>query len=123
MTMPETALDSTDPLDLRRNLRVAGPFDGRWVGALTVPLRIHDLSMGGCLIQAYHEQAPGRRFTLEIELPDAGWIEIEAESIYVREGYGFAARFVAMPDDTRASLEQVIRRLHPLATAKTDDKA
>ncbi len=118
MTMPETALDSADPFDLRRDLRVAGPFDGRWVGALTVPLRIHDLSLGGCLIQAYHEQAPGRRFTLEIELPDAGWIEIEAESIYVREGYGFAARFVEMTDETRASLERVIRRLGRLAKAE-----
>ena len=41
--------------------------------------------------------------------------EIEAESIYVREGYGFAARFVEMSDETRASLEQVIRRLGRLA--------
>ena len=102
---------------MRRDLRVAGPFDGRWVGALTVPLRIHDLSMGGCLIQAYHEQAPGRRFTLEIELPHEGWIEVEAESIYVREGYGFAARFVAMTDETRDALLRVIRRLGRLDNA------
>jgi len=121
--MPEIAPDSADPLDLRRDLRVAGPFDGRWVGALTVPLRIHDLSMGGCLIQAYHEQAPGRHFTLEIELPHVGWIEIDAESIYVREGYGFAARFVAMTDETRASLERVIQRLDRLANATTEAKA
>ena len=121
--MPETALDSTNSFDLRRDLRVAGPFDGRWVGALTVPLRIHDLSMGGCLIQAYHEQAPGRRFMLEIELPEVGWIELEAESIYVREGYGFAARFVDVTDETRASLERVIRRLDRLAKAHTEDKA
>ena len=121
MTMPETALDSTNRLDLRRDLRVAGPFDGRWVGALTVPLRIHDLSMGGCLIQAYHEQAPGRRFTLEIELPDEGWIEIEAESLYVREGYGFAVRFVSMTDDTRAALDRVIQQLDQQAR-KTVEK-
>jgi hypothetical protein len=70
--MPETAPDSPDLINQRRDLRVAGPFDGQWVGALTVPLRIHDLSLGGCLIQAYHEQAPGRRFTLEIELPLVG---------------------------------------------------
>ena len=111
MSMPETASDSADPLKLRRDLRVDGPFDGRWVGLLTVPLRIYDLSIGGCLIQAYHEQAPGRRFTLEIELPDEGWIEIEAESLYVREGYGFAVRFVSMTDETRASLERVIQQI------------
>jgi len=111
MSMPETASDSVDSLKLRRAPRVAGPFDGRWVDLLTVPLRIHDLSVGGCLIQAYHEQAPGRRFTLEIELPDEGWIEIEAESLYVREGYGFAVRFVSMTDETRASLERVIQQI------------
>ena len=111
MSMPETASDSNDSLKLRRAPRVAGPFDGRWVDLLTVPLRIHDLSVGGCLIQAYHEQAPGRRFTLEIELPDEGWIEIEAESLYVREGYGFAVRFVSMTDETRASLERVIQQI------------
>jgi hypothetical protein len=107
--MPETAPPRTD-LNLRRDLRVAGPFDGQWVDALTVPLRIHDLSIGGCLIQAYHEQAPGRRFTLEIELPDEGWIQVEAESIYVREGYGFAARFVDMDAETRDVLTEFIRR-------------
>ena len=99
------------PAARRKDLRVAGPFEGRWVGALTVPVHIHDLSMGGCLIQAYHEQAPGRRFTLEIELPYHGWVTIEAESLYMRDGYGFAAKFVEMSDEARGSLEDVIWRL------------
>jgi hypothetical protein len=108
-------MSKTAPDDIlegkRQHIRVAGPFDGRWVGALTVPLRIHDVSLGGCLIQAFHEQAPGRRFTLEIEFPYEGWMEFEAESIYVREGYGFAAKFVDMPDATRDRLEAVLWRL------------
>ena len=99
------------PASRRKALRVAGPFEGRWVGALTVPVHIHDLSIGGCLIQAYHEQVPGRRFTLEIELPYQGWVTLQAESLYTRDGYGFAAKFVEMSDEVRASLEQVIWRL------------
>ena len=95
----------------RKDLRVAGPFEGRWVGALTVPVHIHDLSMGGCLIQAYHEQVPGRRFTLEIELPYHGWLRLQAESLYMRDGYGFAAKFVDMSDEAADSLEYVIWRL------------
>lgn len=112
-----TSKDSTvshagsGPAARRQDLRVAGPFEGRWVGALTVPVHIHDLSMGGCLIQAYHEQAPGRRFMLEIELPYHGWVTLEAESLYVRDGYGFAAKFVEMSDAVRVSLEDVIWRL------------
>ena len=101
----------SSPGSRRKDLRVAGPFDGRWVGALTVPVHIHDLSIGGCLIQAYHEQAPGRRFTLEIELPYHGWVTLEAESLYMRDGYGFAAKFVEMTDAVRGSLEDVIWRL------------
>jgi len=115
--MSKTAFDDIIAAK-RQDIRVAGPFDGRWVGALTVPLRIHDLSLGGCLIQAFHEQAPGRRFTLEIELPYEGWMEFEAESIYLREGYGFAAKFLDMPDDTRARLESVLWRLMSKAPAK-----
>lgn len=115
-------MSNTAPADIlaakRQDIRVAGPFDGRWVGALTVPLRIHDLSLGGCLIQAFHEQAPGRRFSLEIELPYEGWMEFEAESIYVREGYGFAAKFVDMPEDTRHRLESVLWRLMSTPSSK-----
>jgi hypothetical protein len=99
------------PAPRRQNLRVGGPFEGRWVGALTVPVHIHDLSAGGCLIQAFHEQAPGRRFTLEIELPYHGWVSIETESLYVRDGYGFAARFVEMSAEVRAALDDAIWRL------------
>lgn len=105
------AHDGIGPAPRRKDLRVAGPFEGRWVGALTVPVHIHDLSVGGCLIQAYHEQVPGRRFTLEIELPYYGWMTVEAESLYTREGYGFAAKFVDMSDEARQGLEDAIWRL------------
>ena len=112
-TSKESTVSQTGsgPAARRKALRVAGPFEGRWVGALTVPVHIHDLSIGGCLIQAYHEQAPGRRFTLEIELPYRGRVSLEAESLYMRDGYGFAAKFVEMTDSVRASLEDVIWRL------------
>ena len=95
----------------RADTRVPGPFDGRWVGALTMGLRIHDLSEGGCLIQAYHDQAPGQRFTLEIELPYEGWVSVEAQTLYIRSGYGFAVKFVDVPSETRDRLERVIHRL------------
>ncbi len=106
-----TSARDGNPSLRRKDLRVAGPFDGRWVGALTVPVHIHDLSMGGCLLQAYHEQVPGRRFTLEIELPYHGWLRVQAESLYVREGYGFAAKFIDLPDEAADILENIIWRL------------
>ena len=95
-------------IENRQDRRVAGPFEGRRVDLLSTPLRIHDLSRSGCLVQWYHEQTPGRRFTLEMELPDVGWLRLEAEPVYNRTDYGFAVKFVDMPPETIAKLDQVI---------------
>jgi PilZ domain-containing protein len=82
---------------------------------LTLPLRIHDLSAGGCLIESHHEEAIARRLTMEIELPDEGWMTLNAEVIYVRSDYGFAVKFIEMSDDTRTRLDTVIQRLRAQA--------
>ena len=95
-------------IENRLDPRVAGPFDGRRVDLVNTPLSIHDLSRSGCLIQWYHEQTPGRRFTLEVELPEVGWLRLEAEPIYNRTDYGFAVRFVDVPPETMAKLDKAI---------------
>jgi len=95
----------------RLDPRVAGPFEGRRVDLLATPIRIHDLSRSGCLIQWYHEQTPGRRFTLEVDLPDVGWLRFEAEPVYNRSDYGFAVKFVDVPQETMAKLDRVIEVL------------
>jgi len=99
---------SSGGIDNRLDPRVAGPFEGRRVDLLTTPLRIHDLSRSGCLIQWYHEQTPGRRFTLEVDLPEVGWLRLEAEPVYNRSDYGFAVKFVDVPPDVTATLDRVI---------------
>jgi hypothetical protein len=101
----------SESISRRRHIRVRGPFDGRRVGLLTVPVTIYDLSAGGCLIQAFHDEPPGNRFTLEIELPVEGWIQVQAQSLYTREGYGFAVHFVEMDETIRERLERAIDRL------------
>ena len=95
-------------IENRLDPRVAGPFEGRRVDLLATPIRIHDLSRSGCLIQWYHEQTPGRRFTLEVDLPDVGWLRFEAEPVYNRSDYGFAVKFVDVPPDTMTKLDRVI---------------
>ena len=96
---------------MRQDPRVDGPFEARRVDILMTALRIHDLSRSGCLIQWYHEQTPGRRFTLEVELPDVGWLRLEAEPVYNRSDYGFAVKFVDVPPDVMATLDKVIELL------------
>lgn len=111
MTNGRTAERKGGGIENRLAPRVAGPFEGRRVDLLSTPIRIHDLSRSGCLIEWYHEQAPGLRFTLEIELPEAGWVRLEAEPVYNRTDYGFAVKFVDVPPNVMTKLDQVIDTL------------
>jgi hypothetical protein len=96
----------------RRNTRrVPGPFVGRRLGALSVDVHIHDLSAGGCLIQSFHDVPVGRRMKLEIDLPYEGTVQLSAESVNTRPDYGFAVKFVDVPDDVREKLDRVIERV------------
>ena len=95
----------------RSELRVAGPFEGRRIGALPTPLRIHDLSAGGCLIECYYDVAIGKRISLQIELPAEGWITLEAETLYLRDNFGFAVRFIGLSGSNRARIERTIERV------------
>jgi len=95
----------------RKSRRVPGPFEGRRLGALTVDLNIHDLSVGGCLIQSFHEVPVGRRMTLEIDLPVEGTVQLAAESVNTRPDYGFAVKFIDVPEETQQKLARVVQRL------------
>jgi PilZ domain len=95
----------------RCELRVAGPFAARRVGPLPTPLRVHDLSVGGCLVECYYDVATGRRITVQIELPGEGWITVDAETLYLRENFGFVVRFVELSDANRGRIERTIERL------------
>jgi hypothetical protein len=95
----------------RRSPRVPGPFDARRVGASGAHVRVMDLSVGGCLIESLHEEKVGERFTLEIELPQEGWISVQAETLYLKSGHELAVRFVDMSDEARRILQTVVRRL------------
>jgi len=48
---------------------------------------------------------------LDIDLPDDGTITVEAEAMYDRTDYGFAVKFVGVPEPTLAVLERAIGRL------------
>ena len=107
----ETASSANEERDRRRNERFAGPFDGLRIGMLDTPLSIFDLSQGGCFVNSMHEQTPGVRFTMKIDLPHVGVITLLAETLYLRSGFGFAVRFVDVDDETASLLEQALERL------------
>ena len=43
----------------RQHFRMAGPIEGRRIGAIKTPVQIYDLSPGGCFINSMHEQQLG----------------------------------------------------------------
>jgi hypothetical protein len=95
-----------DSRDRRRTERFTGPFDGCRVDALETPMSIFDLSLGGCFVNSSHEQEPGIKFKMKIDLPRVGWVTLTAETLYARSGYGFAVRFVDLDESTARRLEQ-----------------
>ena len=107
----ETTSNANAESNRRRNERFAGPFDGLRIGMLDTPLSIFDLSQGGCFVNSMHEQTPGVRFTMKIQLPHVGVITLKAETLYLRSGFGFAVRFVDVDDETANLLEQALERL------------
>jgi len=94
--------------DRRASDRVPGPFDAWRVGTLETPVRIYDISLGGCFVHAMHEQERGVVVMLRIQLPDEGWLELKAETVYRRPGFGFGVRFIDMPPETHARLGRAL---------------
>jgi hypothetical protein len=113
VTAVQTAAPSraTADRDRRQHDRVPGPFDGFRVGALETPLRIFDLSRGGCFVNAMHEQKPGVRFTMRIDLPYVGQITVKAVSLYRRPGFGYAMQFLDMNEEAAGRLEEALEQL------------
>ena len=97
--------------DRRKTDRFAGPFDGFRVDLIDTPLSIFDLSRGGCFVNSVHEQEPGVRFVMKIDLPRVGWVTLNAETLYARSGYGFAVQFVDVDEATAGRLERGLEQL------------
>jgi hypothetical protein len=96
----------------RESGRVPGPFDAWRVGILETPVRIYDISLGGCFVHAMHEQERGVVVMLKIQLPDQGWVELKAETLYRRPGFGFGVQFIDTPPETQARLARALQALN-----------
>lgn len=97
--------------DRRQHDRVTGPFDGRRVNLLETPVRIYDLSEGGCFVNSLHEQQPGVTVVLKIDLPYQGWITLTAQTLYRKPGFGFAVRFTELTEESLTRLRRTIELL------------
>ena len=87
-----------------------GPFQGVRTGADDVSLRIHELSLHGCLIELEQPVVFGRRITLQIKLPGEGWLGLTADILRVRHSSWLAAKFVNIDAATMERLARAIDR-------------
>ncbi|MQA29087.1 MAG: hypothetical protein GEU82_04505 [Luteitalea sp.] len=111
-------------IERRRHVRIAGPFDGYRVGFINTPVRIYDISEGGCFVNSLHS-APdaGRQLELKIDLPGEGWISLKAEALYAKPEFGFAVSFVEMPAETFRRLQGTLLRLGGMSSGSADDES
>ena len=97
--------------DRRRFLRIVHSFEGRRHGILPVPIRICDLSLGGCLIESRYPERLGRRLEIDIDLPWEGWTAVDSEIVTIRPEYGYGVQCVGLPDAIGRRLDRVIKRI------------
>ena len=74
-------------------------------------VRIHDLSLGGCLIEAPMPVQVGRRLILRLDLAGREWLSLECETVRVQERLKFAVKFADMDETKQRRLQQVIEHL------------
>jgi hypothetical protein len=49
---------------------------------------------------------------LKIQLPGQGWVELKAETLYRRPGFGFGVQFIDTPPETQARLARALQTLN-----------
>jgi c-di-GMP-binding flagellar brake protein YcgR len=88
-------------------------------------VRIHDLSLGGCLLEGPFAIELGRRFTLRLDLPGDDQLSLDGETVRIQDHSRFAVKFLAMDEATQRRLERAIERLlaSPADTGTIDGAA
>ncbi len=98
--------------DRRQHPRIAHPFDAFRVGVFDTPLKLYDLSLGGCFINDFHDPpSVGRRFQIRIDLGEQAPLTLHVELVFGNLGFGYAVRFLDLSDDARASIERALQRI------------
>ena len=103
--------DSRHSDDAAPRRRLAGPFEGYRLGVTDVPVRVHDLSLDGCLVELSFGTMSRRVVTLQIDLPVEGWTVVQCEMLHIAGHNAFAVKFIRLNDETLPRIERTIDRL------------
>ena len=94
----------------RSDQRVGGPFHGKRLGLLDLPVRICNLGLGGCFVESSHDAVAGEEIVLEADLPGENILVLTGLVMSRPQDVGFAVRFVDLPEETREALKRVVSR-------------
>ena len=97
--------DDETPSERRRYNRHPGPFDAWCIGHERRVVRVMNLGLGGCFIQAGSERMVGETFQLRIDLGDEGLLDVSATTLYHRAN-GSAVTFLNL---SQSALNQIRR--------------
>lgn len=95
----------------RSEERMEVSLEAVWDGHGTRPVRIIDLSEGGCYVDTTGEACIGEQLTLRVRLPDNGWLELTGEVAHHQVPVGFGLRFSNLTDEQREQLRSFIEHL------------
>jgi hypothetical protein len=84
----------------RHDVRVAGPFEGHWHGGSgATEVRISDVSLGGCFVEAMLQPTVGEETDVTILFGDGQSITVPGRVAYVDAGIGFGVAFRPLTAD------------------------
>ena len=86
-------------------------------------VRIRDISLGGCLVEAPLPVQVGQHVTLQLDLPGDGSLSLEGETVRVHDRLKLAVEFRNLSGTTRRRLQEVITYLIATSPAATLDRA
>lgn len=98
----------------RTHERLSRPLEGSWRGASgATRCRISDISASGCFLQSLAMPAVGESTEVTIEFGPDQVMTMTGEVVYAERGMGFAVKFAALDNETRATLEARLAGLKP----------
>lgn len=74
-------------------------------------VRIHDLRLGGGLIEAPMSIEIGHRLTLRLDLPGEDRLSLQGEAVRVSDRTRFAIKFIDMDEAKESRLQRMIDRM------------
>ena len=71
--------------------------------------RISDLSLGGCFVDTIVLVRPGDEVTVKGKLGGGEELELKGKVAYVMDGFGFGMSFADLSDETKHSLDTILK--------------